>query len=158
MLANVASVAMPAHLLPDVQMPTCIHCHDDVQLQGLCLCQRTGLRSNIISKAVVRSLQPYYSRTYCMSTYIQIGLIWLIYGVAMLTLEVRAGLLERLYKDLLQLGQPLSPTRNALHRTRTLCVRLGLSISSIKTSHWPQQLGVFSHACVSTAAQAKSDM
>ncbi len=53
-----------------------------------------------------------------MSTYVQICLIWLIYGVAMLTLEVRAGLLERLYKDLLQLGQPLSPTRNALQEKK----------------------------------------
>ncbi len=57
-----------------------------------------------------------------MSTYVQIGLIWLIYGVAMLTLEVRTGLLEGLYKGLLQLGQPLPPTRNALHSTKTMCV------------------------------------
>ncbi len=58
-----------------------------------------------------------------MSTYVQVGLIWLIYGVAMLTLEVWAGLLEGLYKSLLQLGQPLSPTRNTLHSTRTMCGR-----------------------------------
>ena len=54
MLANVASVAMPAHLLPYLQqISTCIHCHDDVQLQGRCLCRTTGLRSAIISKAVM---------------------------------------------------------------------------------------------------------
>ena len=57
-----------------------------------------------------------------MSTYVQVCLIWLIYGVAMLTLEVWAGLLEGLYESLLQLGQPLSPTRNALHSIRKLCV------------------------------------
>ena len=57
-----------------------------------------------------------------MSTYVQICLVWLIYGVAMLTLEVRAGLLEGLYESLLQLGQSLSPTRNALHSTRTTFV------------------------------------
>lgn len=57
-----------------------------------------------------------------MSTYVQICLVWLIYGVAMLTLEVRAGLLEGLYESLLQLGQPLSPTRNALHSTKTTFV------------------------------------
>ena len=52
MLANVAIVAVPAHLLPYLQMSICVHCHDDMQLQDLCLCHRTGLRSTIVLKAV----------------------------------------------------------------------------------------------------------
>ena len=50
-----------------------------------------------------------------MSTYVQVGLVGLINGVSMLALKVRTGLLERLHKSLLQLGQPLAPARDALH-------------------------------------------
>ena len=50
-----------------------------------------------------------------MSTYVQVGLIGLVYGISVLALKVWAGLLERLHKCLLQLGQPLAPARDALH-------------------------------------------
>ena len=39
--------------------------------------------------------------TYRMATYIQVCLVWLIYGIAMLALEVWAALFERLHKYLL---------------------------------------------------------
>lgn len=75
-----------------------------------------------------------------MGTYVQVCLVGLIYCITMLTLEVWAGFLEGLYKDLLQLGQPLSPAWDALSKL------------SRKTSNLEFNV----HATVAVACQPRS--
>jgi hypothetical protein len=138
-LANVASVAMLAHLVPYLLTDT-----DLYSLSQYSATTRHMLVSQNWSEVhYYQSGCNENSRTYCMGTYVQVCLIWLIYGVTMLTLEVRAGLLKGLYKSLLQLGQPLSPTRNALHSTRTMCVtgaeQQQYQPQSLATSAWKFQ-------------------
>lgn len=44
---------------------------------------------------------PNVLNTHRMATYVQVCLVWLVNGIAVLALEVWAGLLERLHKYLL---------------------------------------------------------
>ena len=67
-----------------------------------------------------------------MGTDVQVCLIGFVNGVAMLALEVWAGLLEGLHKNLLKLGQPLAPTRDALQPpTHTIMSTLLLIVMGI---------------------------
>ena len=69
-----------------------------------------------------------------MSTDVQVGLIGFIYCIAMLALEVWAGLFKRLDKYLLQLGQSLPPARDALQMTLSINA-LAVPQAAVTSSH-----------------------
>ena len=71
-----------------------------------------------------------------MGTYVQVGLIGLIYDISVLTLKVWAGLLERFHKSLLQLSQPLSPARDTLHGRGKVFQQLVYAKSIVQVGHY----------------------